>query len=207
MAQLNVGRVRTLYKGAWNAETAYDFYDWVTHEGCSYVCINKTGAPAGTAVTDTDYWACQASNANVQFATAEEIAAGTVTDKAVAPSTLKPELDDINELIDSLEDRATTLETKTSTGTVGDADTLDGQHGSYYRCESGCSWTCSAECFGGCGNGCTGSCLAGCTGGCSSCTGSCSGSCSQTCTGTCNTTCTGGCKNSCTTRCGGNCSS
>ena len=211
MTQINVGRVRTLYKGAWNVETSYDFYDWVTHEGCSYVCINADGAPAGTAVTNETYWACQASNANVVFATEEETAAGTETSKAISPSTLKNELDGVNELIDALEARADALETQTSTGQVADADTLDGQHGDYYRCANGCSWTCSSECSGGCGNGCTGSCLAGCTGGCSSCTGTCAGSCSGSCTGTCLNTCTScsGCTSctGCGTNCSTNCSS
>ena len=48
------------------------------------------------------------------------------------------------------------------------SDTLDGQHGDYYRC-GGCAWTCSSSCGGGCMTGCTGSCLGGCGGNCSGC--------------------------------------
>ena len=56
MAQINLGRVRFLFRGEWSASQAYDFFDWVTSSGSSYVCI-KSGCPAGTGVSNTTYWA------------------------------------------------------------------------------------------------------------------------------------------------------
>ena len=52
-----VGKGRLSYKGAYSAETAYAYMDWATYDGSSYVCINKEGAPAGTELTNTTYWA------------------------------------------------------------------------------------------------------------------------------------------------------
>ena len=60
MATINAGKVQLTYKGAWASGTKYTCLDWVTSGGSSYVCINKDGAPAGTAVTDTTYWAVMA---------------------------------------------------------------------------------------------------------------------------------------------------
>ena len=54
-----IGKV-TAYKGAYDASQAYTYLNWVTSGGSSYVCINKDGAPAGTAVTNTTYWAVMA---------------------------------------------------------------------------------------------------------------------------------------------------
>lgn len=48
------------YKRAYDASKAYTYLNWVTSGGSSYVCINKDGAPAGTAVTNTTYWAVMA---------------------------------------------------------------------------------------------------------------------------------------------------
>ena len=57
MATINAGRVRPYYRGAWASGTTYSFFDLVTSGGNSYLCINTSGAPAGTAVTNTTYWA------------------------------------------------------------------------------------------------------------------------------------------------------
>ena len=57
MATINAGRVRPYYRGAWASSTTYSFFDPVTSGGNSYLCINTSGAPAGTAVTNTTYWA------------------------------------------------------------------------------------------------------------------------------------------------------
>ena len=56
MATLNIGRVRLLCKGDYSPEATYDFFDWVTYDGSSYVVIAPTGSPAGTLPTDTNYW-------------------------------------------------------------------------------------------------------------------------------------------------------
>lgn len=57
MTQLNAGRGRFVHRGAWSNTTEYAFLDWVTYEGSSYTCVNLSGAPAGTALSDTSYWA------------------------------------------------------------------------------------------------------------------------------------------------------
>ena len=59
MTEKIIGKV-IAYKGAYDASKAYTYLNWVTSGGNSYVCINKDGAPAGTAVTDTTYWAVMA---------------------------------------------------------------------------------------------------------------------------------------------------
>ncbi len=56
MAQLNAGRGRFVHRGTWSNTTEYAFLDWVTYEGSSYTCVNLSGAPAGTALSDTSYW-------------------------------------------------------------------------------------------------------------------------------------------------------
>ena len=57
MAEIEVGAIFPLRKGEWSGTEAYDFLDMVMHDGSSYVCIAEDGAPAGTAVTNTTYWA------------------------------------------------------------------------------------------------------------------------------------------------------
>lgn len=57
MSQINIGKVRPKHKGAYSASAEYDFFDLVTNAGSSYLCINKDGAPAGTALTSADHWA------------------------------------------------------------------------------------------------------------------------------------------------------
>lgn len=203
-------QVTVQFKGEWSDSSTYQCNDVVTSGDATYICKNTGGSPAGTAVTNTAYWA--ELTAKIEFATSEELSAGTATDKAIAPDVAKAAHDSLKELITALESRAGALETLTSTGVVGNAAKLNGQGPAYYRCSSGCSWTCSSGCTGGCGNGCTGSCLAGCTGGCSSCTGNCTGSCSGSCSNTCLTTCTSGCtgctaacRTGCETSCTGGC--
>lgn len=57
MAEIEVGAIYPLHKGAWSEAEAYDFLDMVIKDGSSYLCIAEDGAPAGTAVTNTTYWA------------------------------------------------------------------------------------------------------------------------------------------------------
>lgn len=57
MSEIDIGAIYPLYKGAWSSGAAYDFLDMVTKDGSSYLCIAEDGAPAGTAVTNTTYWA------------------------------------------------------------------------------------------------------------------------------------------------------
>lgn len=64
MPVINVGRVRLLWKGAYNEEQSYDFFDAVSYNGGSYMVNVETGAPVGTLPTNTDYWVCLASRGN-----------------------------------------------------------------------------------------------------------------------------------------------
>ena len=57
MSEIDIGAIYPLYKGAWSSGAAYDFLDMVIKDGSSYLCIAEDGAPAGTAVTNTTYWA------------------------------------------------------------------------------------------------------------------------------------------------------
>lgn len=57
MSEIDIGAIYPLYKGAWSSGAAYDFLDMVTKDGSSYLCIAEDGVPAGTAVTNTTYWA------------------------------------------------------------------------------------------------------------------------------------------------------
>lgn len=57
MSEIDIGAIYPLHKGAWSEAEAYDFLDMVTKDGSSYLCIAEDGAPAGTAVTNTTYWA------------------------------------------------------------------------------------------------------------------------------------------------------
>ena len=54
MAQVDIGKIKIVWKGAWNSSTAYTVDDAVSHSGSSYICIQ-----AGTnqnPSTATAYW-------------------------------------------------------------------------------------------------------------------------------------------------------
>lgn len=203
-------RVEAKFKGEWNENTRYECNDVVTHNGATYVCTNTAGSPAGTVPTNTNYWGqAAAAAAALKFATAEETKAGSASDKAVTPKSLKATLDDIKGLVNALEKRATTLEKQASAGagaaqTAKNADKLDGQDGSYYRCASGCSWTCMSACKSGCGNSCTGNCHSTCQDVCTGCTGTCKSGCTKDCANNCEQTCKGRCMLGCTSCSGPN---
>ena len=59
MAQVDIGKIKIVWKGAWNSSTAYTVDDAVSHSGSSYICIQ-----AGTnqnPSTATAYWQQMAS--------------------------------------------------------------------------------------------------------------------------------------------------
>ena len=53
MATVNLGNIKFIWKGAYNASTAYIVDDVVSHSGSSYICIL---ASTGNAPTNTTYW-------------------------------------------------------------------------------------------------------------------------------------------------------
>lgn len=55
MPTMNLGRVRQVPKGEWNAATAYTFLDVVSYVGASYLAVRPT-VPAATPLTDETYW-------------------------------------------------------------------------------------------------------------------------------------------------------
>ena len=89
MATINAGRVRPYYRGAWASGTTYSYFDLVTSGGNSYLCINTSGAPAGTAVTNTTYWALIAQKG----ATGATGATGPQGPSGVYTGPLKPTAD------------------------------------------------------------------------------------------------------------------
>jgi len=59
MAQVDIGKIKIVWKGAWNSSTAYTVDDAVSHSGNSYICIQ-----AGTnqnPSSATAYWSIMAS--------------------------------------------------------------------------------------------------------------------------------------------------
>jgi len=53
MATVNLGRIKPVFKGAYNNSTAYVVDDIVTSGGSSYICIQ---ASSGNAVSSATYW-------------------------------------------------------------------------------------------------------------------------------------------------------
>jgi len=53
MATLNLGRIKPVFRGAYNNSTAYVVDDIVTSGGSSYICIQ---ASTGNAVSNATYW-------------------------------------------------------------------------------------------------------------------------------------------------------
>jgi hypothetical protein len=53
MATLNLGRIKPVFRGAYNNSTAYVVDDIVTSSGSSYICIQ---ASTGNAVSNATYW-------------------------------------------------------------------------------------------------------------------------------------------------------
>lgn len=98
MATINAGRVRPYYRGAWSNSVKYNFFDLVTNGGSSYLCINTSGAPAGTALSSTSYWALiaqkgdtgakGATGATGSAGTAATITIGTVTTGAAGTNAV-----------------------------------------------------------------------------------------------------------------------
>lgn len=62
MPTVNLGRVRPVYLGEYDATKAYVFYDVVLYERSSYLCISTSGSPVGTLPTDTTKWVMLADN-------------------------------------------------------------------------------------------------------------------------------------------------
>lgn len=95
MATINAGRVRPYHRGAWSNSVKYNFFDLVTNGGSSYLCINTSGAPAGTALSSTSYWALiaqkgdtGAKGATGAAGTAATITIGTVTTGAAGTNAV-----------------------------------------------------------------------------------------------------------------------
>lgn len=46
------------YIGIWSPDAAYRYNDGVAWKGHEYTCINKSGAPVGSPLSDGRYWSC-----------------------------------------------------------------------------------------------------------------------------------------------------
>lgn len=62
MATLNLGRIKPVFRGAYNNSTAYVVDDIVTSSGSSYICIQ---ASTGNAVSNATYWTLMAEGGDV----------------------------------------------------------------------------------------------------------------------------------------------
>lgn len=62
MATLNLGRIKPVFRGAYNNGTAYVVDDIVTSGGSSYICIQ---ASTGNAVSSATYWTLMAEGGDV----------------------------------------------------------------------------------------------------------------------------------------------
>ena len=62
MATLNLGRIKPVFRGAYNNGTAYVVDDIVTSGGSSYICIQ---ASTGNAVSNATYWTLMAEGGDV----------------------------------------------------------------------------------------------------------------------------------------------
>lgn len=107
MAQIDLGRLRFAWQGAWDNATAYEQNDVVTNSNVIYVGI-ATSIPAGTVTTNTSYWAVMLDTST--FATDSDIttAVNAVIDSAPGA------LDTLNELAAALGDDASFSTTVTN---------------------------------------------------------------------------------------------
>lgn len=99
MAQIDLGRLRFAWQGAWDNATAYELNDVVTNSNSIYVGIATT-IPAGTLTTNTSYWAVMLDVSS--FATDSDITTAVNNLIDSAPGAL----DTLNELAAALGDDA-----------------------------------------------------------------------------------------------------
>lgn len=149
----DLGKVRLVAKGAYNAATNYEADDWVTYEGSSYYCKQDS---TGHAPTDTTYWGLLASKGDAGASpdiTMSATSDGTSSDSptvtvtkggttsnptyALAFSGLKGEKGDTGDTGDSLtassvhaDDKTTvTIKNARTEETVNTFDVPDGEDG------------------------------------------------------------------------------
>ena len=89
---INLGRIRPVYKGDWVLTNTYAFFDFVTSEGSTYICIKPDGVPSGIYLVDDIYWAPLATtgaNATWTAATLGEVNLSISSTKPITPATLQ----------------------------------------------------------------------------------------------------------------------
>lgn len=89
---INLGRIRPVYKGDWILTNTYAFFDFVTSEGSTYICIKPDGVPSGIYLADDIYWAplaTKGANATWTAATLEEVNLSISSTKPITPATLQ----------------------------------------------------------------------------------------------------------------------
>ena len=89
---INLGRIRPVYKGDWILTNTYAFFDFVTSEGSTYICIKPGGVPSGIYLADDIYWAplaTKGANATWTAATLEEVNLSISSTKPITPATLQ----------------------------------------------------------------------------------------------------------------------
>ena len=89
---INLGRIRPVYKGDWILTNTYAFFDFVTSEGSTYICIKPDGVPSGIYLADDIYWAplaTKGANATWTAATLGEVNLSISSTKPITPATLQ----------------------------------------------------------------------------------------------------------------------
>ena len=89
---INLGRIRPVYKGDWVLTNTYAFFDFVTSEGSTYICIKPDGVPSGIYLADDIYWAplaTKGANATWTAATLGEVNLSISSTKPITPATLQ----------------------------------------------------------------------------------------------------------------------
>jgi len=118
MAQIDLGRLRFAWQGAWDNATAYELNDVVTNSNVIYVGI-ATSIPAGTLTTNTSYWAAMLDTST--FATDSDITTAVNNLVDSAPGAL----DTLNELAAALGDDAS-FSTTVTNSLAGKQDIVSG---------------------------------------------------------------------------------
>lgn len=77
MAAIDLGRIRLVHTGAFDASKDYVFLDAVTYQGSSYMCNVKDGIPAGNIPGESALWTLIAQKGDQGIAATIEV--GTVT--------------------------------------------------------------------------------------------------------------------------------
>jgi len=70
---LDLGKIKLVWRGSYNAATAYEPDDLVEYGGSSYICIAPTTGNTGNLPTSTVYWSLMAKGAQARLTTTGDL--------------------------------------------------------------------------------------------------------------------------------------